>query len=154
VNNNIFSEESAVPDEAAVRTALGKGYARYEALLVAAEGFTPEWKYHGKKYGWKLKIHDGDKALAELSIVGSKGEADGSGALILLGVAARGLEVEELRDDPGLEPELTAFLSGSGAKEGWGLRIEVRDEASGKLARGLIERLAELRRGLAGSDEG
>jgi len=40
----------------------------YESILASAEGFEREWKHYGKKYGWKLKAHDGRKALFELTI--------------------------------------------------------------------------------------
>ena len=138
MNDNAFLPESPAPDEAAIAAALGPALSRYRAVLDAAEGYELEWKHHGPKYGWKLKLHDGDKALAEITVgVGS----------FLVAIAARALELEELGEDPELEDTLLALMPDGGAKGGWGLRVAVDDDASGAAAVLLVKALAALRDG-------
>jgi hypothetical protein len=135
MSDNAFLAESPAPDPAVIAAALGPAHPWYEGVLEAAEGFQRDWKHYGKKYGWKLKIHDGDKALLELTVL--------AGAF-RLGLAVRERELEALRADPVAQPIVAALISGK-AKEGWGLRVEVRDEASQAQALVLVRALAALR---------
>lgn len=137
MNENHFLAAEPAPDETAIAAALGEGYARYEAVLAAAAGFELDWKHYGAKYGWKLKAHDGVKALFELTI--ASGE-------FRVSVAAREGEMLALRADPLaaalLEPELLAAKS----KEGWGIRAPVSDGPSCERAVALIRAVAKIRR--------
>lgn len=123
VSENQFIEQAEAPNAAAIEAALGSGYTRYEAIMEAAAGFMADWKFYGKKYGWKLKVHDGDKALLELSVMDTE---------LRVSIAAREAEVEALRAD-------------GKAKEGWGIRIAVVDEASCARACALIKAVAAMR---------
>lgn len=138
MNDNAFLPEHPAPDEAALAAALGPAFARYQAFLGAADGYEREWKHHGAKYGWKLKLHDGDKALAEVTV--------GSGSF-LVALASRALELEELREDAAIESALDALRPEAGAKGGWGLRVAVTDDASLATAVLLVKALAALREG-------
>ncbi len=138
MNDNAFLPEHPAPDEAALAAALGPALSRYRAVLEAAEGYEREWKHHGPKYGWKLKLHDGDKALAEITV------APGSFQVAL---AARALELEELREDEAVAAALDARKPEAGAKGGWGLRVAVTDDASLATAVLLVKALAALREG-------
>lgn len=138
MSDNYFIEEGSAPDETALKSALGERYSWYEGVLGAAEGFELEWKYHGRKYGWKLKVHDGDKALFELTVTASG---------FRLGVAARESELEDLREDADLDPGLAGRISADKVKEGWGVRFEIDGEEACKEACLLIKSIASLRHG-------
>ena len=84
-------EGTSAPDAAAIEAALGGAYPWYEGVLEAAGGFERDWKHYGRKYGWKLKVHDGAKALFELGVT--------SGGL-RIGMAVRERELQALRADP------------------------------------------------------
>jgi hypothetical protein len=147
VSENQFIEQAEAPNAAAIEAALGSGYTRYEAIMEAAAGFMADWKFYGKKYGWKLKVHDGDKALLELSVMDTE---------LRVSIAAREAEVEALRAGTvgtigtvgtagadGLS--FAALLADGKAKEGWGIRIAVVDEASCARACALIKAVAAMR---------
>jgi len=138
MNDNAFLPENPAPDEAALAAALGSALPRYQAVLDAADGYEREWKHHGPKYGWKLKLHDGDKALAEITV------ASGS---FLVALASRALELEELGEDPAVAAALEALQPEAGAKGGWGLRVAVTDDGSLATAVLLLKALAALRDG-------
>jgi Protein of unknown function (DUF3788) len=134
VSDNRFLQEEPAPSPEALRTALGDKMLWYEGLLAAAPDFEPEWRFHGKKYGWKLKVHDGAKALFEMTVTD-----DG----FRVSIAAREGELEELRGRPSTAACLSAFPPAG--KEGWGLRIEVTDEEAFHKALLLVQAIAELR---------
>jgi hypothetical protein len=137
MSDNLFLAELPAPETASLEAALGAAFPWYEGLLAAAEGFQQEWRHYGKKYGWKMKIHDGSKALLELTI-GERG--------LRVGLAVRERELEALREDPSASPVIGAFLDGEAASEGWGIRIDVRDELRYGQALILVKALAALRR--------
>jgi len=137
MNDNLFLAELPAPEPASIAATLGQAHPWYEGILGAAEGFEREWRHYGKKYGWKLKIHDGAKALLELTI--------GTGGF-RIGLAARERELEVLRGDPLASPVIAAFLDDRPEKEGWGIRIEIVNEARYGQALVLVRALAALRR--------
>jgi hypothetical protein len=137
VSDNYFLAEEPRPDPAAIAAALGDRLALYESLLEAASGFEREWKHYGKKYGWKLKVHDGAKALLELTIAPAE---------IRVSLAARESEMGALREAPAVAPILAALLPPGKSKEGWGIRMAVADAEGRDRARALIEALAGIRR--------
>jgi hypothetical protein len=136
VSDNHFLENGLAPDQASIGAALGERYPLYLRILDSAPGFEREWKHYGRKYGWKLKVHDGEKALLELTIAETG---------ILVSVAAREGELLELRSDQSLAA-LLAELSPPGArKEGWGIRLAIVDEGSCLRAETLIAAIAKIR---------
>jgi hypothetical protein len=137
VSDNLFLEAASPPDAAAIEAALGEAYAWYQGVLNAAAGFMQDWKHYGKKYGWKLKAHDGAKALFELTV------ARGN---FRLGMAVRERELEAMREDEALASELGGLLDADKAKEGWGIRLTIDEEGKYRQALRLIEAVAALRR--------
>lgn len=135
--DNYFLSEEPVPESAGIKTALGDKYAWYEGVLEAATGFAQDWKHYGKKYGWKLKVHDGAKTLFELTVAPSG---------FRIGMAVRERELLAVREDAALAPRLGGLLDADKAKEGWGIRIAVEDEESYGKAVALISAVAEIRR--------
>lgn len=138
MSDNIFMAESPAPGEEGLRAALGDKYPLFESIVAAAEGFEKDWKHYGKKYGWKLKAHDGEKALFELTVT-----TDG----IRVSVAARESEMEALREDPSSAATLGEILPPGKSKEGWGIRLAVTDGESALRAIALIKAVAAIRRG-------
>lgn len=138
VSDNVFLESSPSPDPAAIEAALGEGYAWYLGVLEAASAFVQDWKYYGKKYGWKLKAHDGTKALFELGIT-TKGAR--------LGMAVRERELQALRADGATASELAELLDAQKAAEGWGIRLMLDDERRYRQALLLIKSVAAMRKG-------
>lgn len=136
MSDNYFLAETPEPDAEGVRAALGDKYAWYEGILAAADGFARDWKHYGKKYGWKLKVHDGSKTLFELGV------AAGS---FRVGMAVRERELEAMRADASLAPTLGGLL-GEKAKEGWGIRVDVKAAADYERAVALVEAVAAIRR--------
>ena len=128
MSDNYFLAENPAPDQTSIAAALGGKYSLFESIMAAADGFEKDWKHYGKKYGWKMKAHDGEKALFELTI----GSVD-----IRLSVAARESEMQALAE----------LLPPGKSKEGWGIRLSVADEESALRAIALIKAVAALRQG-------
>ncbi len=123
---NALLDQAHEPDESQLRSALGAAWPFFEAVRARAQGCEQDWKHHGKKYGWKLKIHAEDKNLCEVTVV------EGG---FLVTMAIREKERQALASDPVL-----AEVAGAGAKasEGYGIRVEVRDQASCDRATALL----------------
>lgn len=136
VMDNYFLAETPMPDPTGIKAALGDKFPWYEGVLAAATDFTQDWKHYGKKYGWKLKVHDGAKTLFELSV------APGS---FRIGMAVRERELLALREDSSLEPRLGGLLDADKAKEGWGIKLVVEDDESYGRAVALIEAVTAIR---------
>lgn len=136
MTDNQFIELPDPPDAATLKKTLGSGFAWYEGVLEAAKGFKQDWKHYGRKYGWKLKSHDGSKALFELTVL-SRG--------FLVGMAVRELELEALRADPALALGLGGLLDSEKSREGWGIRILVDTEEAYARAVMLIRAVATIR---------
>jgi hypothetical protein len=124
---NVLLEKSQVPDDRLVKGVLGATWSLFEEVRAQARSCEQEWKHYGSKYGWKLKIHADKKTLCEVTV------ADG---WFLLAMAIR----EKERHDLGGAPRL-ADLAGAGAKasEGYGIKVEVRDQASCDRAKALLQ---------------
>jgi hypothetical protein len=138
VSDNVFLEEHPSPDPAAIKAALGESYPWYEGILEAASDFQQDWKHYGKKYGWKLKAHDGVKALFELSVT-TRG--------LRIGMAVRERELQALRADPAAAADLAELLDAEKANEGWGIRLMLDDERRYRQALLLIRSVAKMRKG-------
>jgi hypothetical protein len=134
VSDNFFLPEEPAPTVESIRGALGDKMPWYEGLLAAAPEFEQEWRFHGKKYGWKLKVHDGAKALFELTI---------SESGFRVAIAAREDELASLRGNPNTAACLSALPPPG--KEGWGLRIEVADADAFHKALVLVQAVVEIR---------
>lgn len=137
MSDNYFLEEAPSPDPAAIKAALSERYPWYEGVLEAAHGFQADWKHYGKKYGWKLKVHDGTKALFELTV---------TALAFRIGMAVRERELQALRDDPAASAGLAELLDPGKSKEGWGIRLVVDSPSSYEQALLLIKAVAEIRR--------
>jgi hypothetical protein len=137
VIENHFLAKDPAPDAASIAAALGTGFPLYERILEAAAGFELDWKHYGGKYGWKLKAHDGTKALFELTI---------ASLAFRVSIAARESEMQALRSDPEGAGLLASALETAKAREGWGVRVRVEDEASCARAMALIRAVAKIRR--------
>jgi hypothetical protein len=128
VSDNYFLAENPAPEPASIAAALGGKYPLFESIMNASDGFEKDWKHYGKKYGWKLKAHDGEKALFELMVTAVD---------IRLSVATRESEMQELAE----------LLPPGKSKGGWGIRLSVADEESALRAIALIKAVAALRQG-------
>ena len=135
MSENSFLRQELAPTAETIHAALGDKTLWYEGLLAATPDFEPEWLYHGKKYGWKLKVHDGAKALFELTLIESG---------FRVSIAVREGELETLRGNPATAACLSS-LPPLG-KAGWGLRIEVTDADAFHKALLLVQAVAEIRR--------
>lgn len=121
MNVNILLNPDAPPSRDDVGAALGASAPYFDALLGLTAAYTQEWKHYGAKYGWKLKVHADSKTLVEVTI------ADG---WLLASLALRAPEHQALRDGP-TASIMAALLDGdAGASEGYGLKIDVRDQGS------------------------
>lgn len=133
---NILLNPAETPDRAAIHAALGASAPLYDALVALTATFEQEWRHYGNKYGWKLKIHADSKTLVEVTI------ADG---WLLASLTLRAPEHQALRDGP-TAPIMAALLDGdAGASEGYGLKIDVRDQASYDSLAGLLVPVMALR---------
>jgi len=112
---NVLNEKAEQPTDVQVKAVLGPTWEPFEALRAATAGFEWEWRHYGKKYGWKLKVHAGDKNLFELTV------ADG---WFLVAMALREKERQDLKADAA-----SHALAGDASPEGF-LKFEVRDAAS------------------------
>ncbi len=135
MSDNFFLQQEPAPTAETIRAALGDKILWYEGLLAATHGFELEWLYHGKKYGWKLKVHDGAKALFELTLF------EGG---FRVSIAVREGELETLRGNPATAACLSSFPASG--KAGWGLRVEVTDSDAFHKALLLVQAVAEIRR--------
>jgi hypothetical protein len=137
VSDNYFPDEEPSPNEASIKAACGDSFPWYAGILEAASGYELDWKHYGKKYGWKLKAHDGAKALFELGLGGSG---------IRLIIAARESELETLRGDPAAAAVLAELLPPGKSKEGWGIRLLIDDEGDYGRALLLIKAVSKMRK--------
>ena len=137
VNDNTFLEEVPFPDPAAIAAVLGDKVRWYRGILETAKGFQQDWKHYGKKYGWKLKVHEDAKALFELTV---------TTAGVQINLAARESEVQALRSDPAAAAYLAEILPAGKSKAGWGIRIVVDDEGAYEKGLFLVKAVAEIRR--------
>ena len=116
---NILMDRAREPDDELVRGSLDAAWPFFEELRAATAACEHEWRHHGKKYGWKLKVHSGGKNVLELTV------AEG---WFLVAMAIR----EKERQD------LAADAAGAAGPEGYGIKIEVRDRASCDKAKALV----------------
>jgi hypothetical protein len=137
VIDNHFLEENSPPEAGTIESTLGGAYAWYLGILEAADGFELEWKHYGRKYGWKLKAHDGEKTLFELTV----GEAG-----FRIGMAVRERELAILRESPGAASGIEDLIDPAKSKEGWGIRLAIEDEAAYRKALILIKAVSGIRR--------
>ena len=62
-NKAWFDRKEAVPDDVTLKKVVGALYSDYLDILSLAGGYSREWKYYGKKYGWQLKVTRKGKSL-------------------------------------------------------------------------------------------
>ena len=136
MSSNAFLGPGTPPDDAALRQTLGAGYERFASLRDAAPGFEREWKHHGRKYGWKFRVFEEDKSLLEITVQGES---------FLVVVAARQSEWQRLEDEPALAGLRTRIAKAGIRPEGYGVRVEVKDDDSAALALALALQVAGMR---------
>ena len=124
---NVLLEKAQTPDDGLIKGVLGATWPLFEEVRSQTKSCDQDWKHYGNKYGWKLKIHADDKNLCEVTV------ADG---WFLVAMAIREKERQDLAGDARL-----AELAGAGAKasEGYGIKVEVRDQASCERAKALLQ---------------
>jgi hypothetical protein len=126
---NILMDRAQEPDDELVRGSLGATWPFFEELRAATAACEHDWKHHGKKYGWKLKVHAGGKNVLELTV---------AAGWFLVAMAIRETERRDLAADS----------AAAAAPEGYGIKIEVRDRASCERAKALVASIVATR-GLA-----
>lgn len=133
--DNYFMDGAIAPGPESIAEALGRALPWYEGILAAADGFEREWKHYGKKYGWKLKVHDGEKTLLELTL---------AGGAFRVGMAAREGEARALREGE-LARSLEGLMDTQKAREGWGIRAMVDTAERYESVRALVAAIAAMR---------
>jgi hypothetical protein len=126
---NILLDKAQKPDAGLVKGFLSTTGAFFEELCALTASCEQEWRHYGKKYGWKLKIHADDKTLLELTV------AEG---WFLVAMAIRGKELQDLKTDPAAAALADIADAGSSFPEGYGIKVEVRDQASFDRAKVLV----------------
>jgi hypothetical protein len=123
---NVLLEKAQAPDDELVQGVLGKAWPFFEEIRAQTRSCAQDWKHYGNKYGWKLKVHADDKNLCEVTV---------ANGWFLVAMAIREKERQDLAGDTRL-----AELAGAGAKasEGYGIKVEVRDQASCEHAKALL----------------
>ena len=58
-----FDRKDAVPDDLALKKALGAVHPAYKEILTLIESYAQEWKFYGARLGWQLKVSQKGKAL-------------------------------------------------------------------------------------------
>ncbi len=133
---NVLLAKAEAPDDGGIAAALGATRPLYDEIMSLTEGWDQTWKHYGKKYGWKLKVHEETKMLLELTV------ADG---WFLVSLAIREQELAALQEDPA-----GSALADPGGTDGaavgrYGFKIEVRDEAACERVKTLATFLMERR---------
>jgi hypothetical protein len=132
---NILLDKAIEPDGARLHDVLGSAWGFLEEICALTEPCEQDWRYYGRKYGWKLKVHADGKNLCEVTV------ADG---WFLVAAAIREKELRDLESDAAL-----AYLARSGDQfsEGYGIKVEVRDRASCDRAKALLGFIMARRKG-------
>lgn len=125
---NVLNDADQEPTDAQVKAALGPSWEHFEALRVLTASCEREWRYYGKKYGWKLRVHADDKVLFELTV------AEGD---FLVALSLRDQERKDLKAD-------TTNEWASRSPEGY-VKLEVKDSASVERAMALVRFLMKQR---------
>ncbi len=124
---NILSDEAQAPTDELVEACLGATWVYFEELRALTARCDQDFRHYGKKYGWKLKVHADHKTLFELTV------ADG---WFLVSIATREIERQEFRSDPDARA-LVDVGAAETARDGYVIKIEIRDRASCERAKAL-----------------
>jgi hypothetical protein len=138
MSDNYYMDGTVCPTDDAVQLVLGEKFAWYEAILDLCDDFEQQWKHYGKKYGWKLKVHDGAKTLLELTV---------DSACFRIGMAVRERELKVLRANPETAAKLGELLDADKFAEGWGIRLTIDDAKRFEQAKALVAAIATMRSG-------
>jgi hypothetical protein len=131
-----FDQKEVTPNESTLKKDLGEVYSANKEVLELTEAYDHEWKYHGKKYGWQLKVAKKGKALLYL-IPQEKS--------FRVGCAVRENEKERLLNSslpPKMKEELAAAKK---YPEGYPLWLEIKSKTDMRTVRVVIEVLKESR---------
>jgi len=118
---NALTDKARVPDDTVIAASLCETFVFFAELRAATAAYAQEWRHYGKKYGWKCKVHADDKTLLELTV------ADG---WFLVTMAIRETERAALSADPAMAALADPRHAAAAQREGYGIKIEVRDRAS------------------------
>lgn len=123
---NILTDNAREPDDELLKQSLGSSWELFHDIRTHTAACEQHWRHHGKKYGWKLKIHAAGKNLLEITV------AEG---WFLVTMAIRETERLDLLADPALSA--LTDVDGKSSPEGYGIKVEVRDRASCDRAKAL-----------------
>jgi hypothetical protein len=120
---SVFNEPKSVPDEDALKNALGETYKIWRRILqytLDLHGNThSEWKYSGRKFGWSFRISDKKRVLVYLLPRAGFFRV----AMVFGNKAFEHIQQSNVSESIKLELTQTTNYA-----EGRGIRLEIRDE--------------------------
>ena len=131
-----FDGKESMPEETTLKKILGGVYSGYREILVLTDGFSHEWKYYSKKYGWQLKVGKKGKALFYLT----PGEKS-----LRLGFAVREAEKDALLNSKLPAKVKEELKSAKRYPEGYPLRLAIGGDSDKKAALLVIQLLKSMR---------
>ena len=131
-----LDRQEEFPDDTVLKTVLGRAFPSYRDVVSLSRGFSGEWKFYGRKYGWQWKVHQKKKAL--LYLVPLKG-------YFRVGFAVRSEEREALLDSGLSDETKSALRMAKKYPEGYPLRFSVTCKADVKPVRLVIGVLTSMR---------
>ena len=131
-----FDDKESLPEGASLKKALGMAYSAYREILRLTDGFSQEWKYYSKKYGWQLKVGKKGKALFYLT----PGEK-----CLRLGFAVRETEKDALLNSKLPAKVKEELKSAKRYPEGYPLRLAIGGDSDKKAALLVIQLLKSMR---------
>lgn len=133
---NVLLDKSVTPDINVLEKSLSESYKYYTKINEITVDYEKEWKYYGKKYGWKYKIHNDNKMLLDFSVLKE-------GFLLVL--AIRENEWNDIFENDE-NAALNTLLSNDGIKhENYGIKIIVTNEKTFETAKAIIEYMISRR---------
>lgn len=136
METSIFSDQTKIPTEKMLKTALGKNLKNWETIRSHVYKMHPdaeeEWKYAGKKFGWNYRIKNKKRVIIYFM--------PGDGVFMVSLVFGEKAADEALRSDMA-ESVKTTIRSAKAYAEGRGFRIAV----TGSSLVGDIKKLIEIK---------
>jgi hypothetical protein len=135
-NEVCLDRREEFPDDTVLKTVLGRAFSSYRDVVSLSGGFSGEWKFYGRKYGWQWKVYQKKKALFYL--VPLKGG-------FRVGFAVRSEERVALLDSGLSDETKSALRMAKKYPEGYPLRFSVMCKADVKPVRLVIGVLTSMR---------